>query len=292
MKKSFIALAVTAVVFASCKDDKPEVKENISVQEEEVLTDESGNLVDYTIPSPSEQFQIVAKLDGTKKPNAILSVDSLNNYTVNKKKAMVFGVYTSDLAYLTSYKENVKTLAYFGAIEKLGDDLGVSAIFSDEIKKAMDKNRSNSDSLFKMADQTYVNSMNKMVANDKGNELALMLIGGWIESMYLTLQTSKGFEKSPRINKYLASQKVVAENLMGLLLDYQDNAEVVAETENLSAILAIFDKMECSYSDSKMSTSDGKNVLKGGADCNLSKELFDELNEKVNNYRNEIITAN
>ncbi len=293
MKKIFVVATAFSLLLYSCSGEE-KLEEPEAVQFEDSDTEETADTtamrhIDYNIPGPSDQFAILARLDGTKNNGALLPADSVNTYATVSGKSLAFGVYTADLAYLTAYRENVKSINYFGTLENLSEDLGVSAIFGEELKKAMEKNRGNTDSLFRLADMTYMNSMNRMISNDKGNELALMLIGGWFESMYLTLNTSKGFDKSPRINKYLAGQKLVAENLMALLLDYQDNEDVVRFTEKLSEIMAVFDQMECDYSATDVASEGGKKVLKGGASCTLTKEIYEELSTRITQYRSEII---
>ena len=49
---------------------------------------------------------------------------------------------------------------------------------------------------------------------NKGKELSLMLIGGWVESMYLIVNSKGNYEKDAKVNSMLADQKLVVENLI------------------------------------------------------------------------------
>ncbi len=294
MKAKIILFALSGSILWSCNSNNEKVedsgKNEIDTTAENMEDMDGMNMMMYSIPSPSDQFRVLAALDGTKNFMSLLPLDSLNKFANNTQKALAFGMYTADLGYLASYKENVKTLSYFAALEKLSKDLGVSSIFNEEMKKAMDMNQKNSDSIFKMADKTYMSSMVKMTENDKGNELSLMLVGGWIESMYLTFKTSKGFAKSPRINNFLASQKLTAENLMGILLDYQDNADVQMHTKKVTALLEILEKMQCENTETEVTAGEGnKKMLSGGTKCTLSEAVYKELEMKTNEIRNQIL---
>jgi hypothetical protein len=281
MNKTIFIVLASVPLWMACSGGE-EVKK-------EVLTEESNdsNGIIFNIPSPAEQFEVISNLDGVKDINLVNEANK--KYEGSSAKALNFGVYTADVAYLTSYKETSKYLSYFSTLEKLSKDLGVTEVFTKELGDLAKDWTGNPDSLFKLSDQTYSKSFQKLVDIDKGNELSLMLAGGWIESMYLIFGTSKGFGKSPQIDQTLADQKLVAENLLDFMIDYQDNADVKSYVDKLGTILDLYEKMDCNESKTKVEKSNGKISLSGGDVCSLNKETFEALKSEITKYRNEII---
>lgn len=281
MNKSIYIILASVPLWMACSSSENEKKD--VVVEEKI---ESSGII-FNIPSPAEQFEIISTLDGVK--DISLVNEPSKNYESSASKALNFGVYTADIAYLTSYQETSKYLNYFSTLEKLSKELGVTEVFTKELGDLAKTWTGKPDSLFKLSDQTYSKSFQKLVDIEKGNELSLMLAGGWIESMYLIFGTSKGFGVSTQIDQTIADQKLVVENLQSFMLDYQSNSDVKSYVEKLGTILDLYKKMDCSSSKTKVDKSNGKISLSGGDICTLNKSTFDALKSEIIKLRSEII---
>ncbi len=287
MKKTFLYLMSCSVLLYSCGGaDKKEAAVDTAMSEntQEVL-------VDYNIPSPSEQFALISKLDVKKNTAIMHDANMADTYTTTAQKALNFGVYTADVAYLTSFNETNKYLSYFGKLEKLGKDIGVAQVFGNQLGELAKKWDGNADSLFRLSDETYNKTFQRLIEIEKGEELSLMLVGGWIESMHLMIGSSKGYGKSPKLEKAIADQKLVAENLMEFLVSYQDNADVKAFTADIQAILDVYGKMDCASSETRVENANGKLNFSGGETCKLTAAVFADLQQKVSEIRKKIVNA-
>jgi len=288
MRKSLYLFAGLSLLLSACGGSE-EPKATINEPGETAGETEQG-IVDFNIPSPSEQFALIAKMD-VKKNTAIMHDPNLaDSYTSSAQKALNFGVYTADVAYLTSFNETNKYLTYFGKLEKLGNDIGVAQVFGKELGELAKKWDGNADSLFRLSDQTYTKTFQRLIEIDKGNELSLMLVGGWIESMHLMIGSSKGYGKSPKLEQAIADQKLVAENLLEFLVSYQDNADVAQYTSEISAILDIYNTMDCSSSETKVENANGKLSFSGGEQCKMTEKCFNDLKKRIQEIRTKIIT--
>lgn len=285
MNKLIYVLLATVPFWYACSETE---KEQSNVEVETVESDDNSSIV-FNIPSPSEQFDIISSLDGTKDVSLVNDYNKVSDYDGSTPKALNFGVYIADVAYLTSFKETSKYLSYFSSIEKLGKDLGVSQVFTKELGDRAKKWEGSPDSLFNLSDKTYSNTFQKLIDIEKGSELSLMLAGGWIESMYLIMGTSKGFTKSPQIDNILVDQKLVAENLIDFMLDYQDNSDVKSFIEKIGTILDIYKTMECSSSKTTVAKSGSKISLTGGDTCKLNEKTYNDLKAEVLKLRSEIV---
>jgi hypothetical protein len=288
MRKSLYLFTSVYLLLASCGGNEekdviaPDAPAAQEVQEPEVA---------FNIPSPSEQFSLISKMDGKKNTAIMHDPDAAGNYSTSAQKALNFGVYTADVAYLTSYNETNKYLSYFGKLEKLGDDIGVSQVFGEELSRLAKKWDGNADSLFRLSDETYNKTFSRLIEIGKGNELALMLTGGWIESMHLMTGSSKGYGKSPKLEQMIADQKLVAENLRDFLVSYENNADVKTWAGYVSEILKIYESMDCSSSDTKVANANGKLSFSGGETCKMTQQCFNDLKAKIAEIRTKIVTV-
>lgn len=285
MKKFTYLLLLSVPLWYACSGEESDTKKEVDVEE----TSDSDGGMSFNIPSPSEQFEIISSLDGVKNTALVNDFNKAESYESSASKALNFGVYIADVAYLTSYKETSKYLSYFSKIEKIGKDLGVAQVFTDELGDKAKKWEGNPDSLFNLSDKTYNKTFQKLVDIDKGNELSLMLAGGWIESMHLILGTSKGFSKSPQIDGILADQKLVAENLIDFMIDYQDNSEVKSYMDKIGTILDIYNGMDCSSGETKVAKDGNKVSLSGGDTCKMNEKTFSALKAEIAKLRSEIV---
>lgn len=282
MNKIVYLLIASIPVWYSCSGE-----ENDEVAQPEIIEETTTSGVIYNIPSPSEQFEIISMLDGEK--NVALVNDPSNRYEGSKKQSLNFGVYIADVAYLTNFDETSKYLSYFNQLEKVGTELGVTEVFTKEMGDLVKKWSNNPDSLFKLSNDTYTKSFQKLVDIDKGNELSLMLAGGWIETMHLILGTSKGFGNSPKIDKIIVDQKLIGENLMGFMIDYQDNADVAEYMKKLGSVLDLYQGLDCETKETNVKKTNGKISITGGESCKMNQKTFDLLKTEIAKLRTEIV---
>ncbi len=286
MSKHILAIGGLVFLLFSCGGEQ---KQTLNSEEKENTVQD--RVINYNIPSPSEQFALIAKMDGGKNISAVNDPLAADGYATSSQKALNFGVYTADVAYLTSFNETNKYLTYFGKLEKLGKDIGVSQVFGAELTNLAKKWDGNADSLFRLSDETYNKTFQKLIEIEKGEELSLMLIGGWFESMHLMFSTSKGLKQSPQMAQMLADQKLVAENLLEFITSYQNNSDVKKYAGEIEAVLKIYENMNCSSSETEVGNSNGKLTFSGGESCQLTDRSYSSLNNKITEVRNSIVTT-
>lgn len=285
MKRKHLFLGAALMLLTACGGEE---KKSVDNDAEEVKTTEA--IIDYNIPSPSDQFKLIAEMGVDKNTKIMHNPNDADKYTNSAQKALNFGVYTADVAYLTAFDETDQYLSYFGKLEKLGNDIGVAQVFGTELGELAKKWDGNADSLFRLSDKTYNQTFRRLIEIDKGSELSLMLVGGWIESMHLMIGSSKGFGKSPKLDQAIADQKVVAENLKEFLVSYKDDAEVAKYSASISEIIRIFDGLACSSGETTVGNNNGKLTFSGGSQCKLTERCFKELSAKIEQIRSQIIS--
>lgn len=284
MLKKIVYLSIFGFLI-SCGSE--EEKQTIKQTEEEIET--STSLVEYNIPSPAEQLKLFSKLKLAKNVKLLNAAENASKYTSPESKALNFGVYASDISYLSSYKDNSRYLDYFSKMERMGSEIGVSQVFSKELTNQVKEWEETPDSLFVVSNEVYDKTFSKLVEIDKGKELSLMLIGGWVESMYLIVNSYSTYEKDAQVNTMLADQKLVVENLIEFLIDYQEDETVHEYMDEISSVLDIFNEMDCTSGETKVNKQKGKISLEGGTQCKLTEKNFSDLKVKINQIRTKIV---
>ncbi len=138
------------------------------------------------------QTSMLIQKTGAKYSGEFLnSPKNLNNYNTNFKKALNLGVYGADVGYVTVYDQSQDALKYMSAIRKLSDDLGISGAFSESMLKRFEANFGKKDSLMSMIGAAYRSSDAFLKTNDRNDVGGLVLVGGWVESLYFSTQIAK-----------------------------------------------------------------------------------------------------
>ncbi|MGZ4037046.1 MAG: hypothetical protein ACXVPQ_04405, partial [Bacteroidia bacterium] len=218
-----------------------------------------------------------------KNTSFLNAPDNQKNYTDAKSKALNFGIYSCDLSYCSIFEIGVDALKYFKTVKQMGDQIGVSTAIKPEIMKRLEGNLGNSDSLSVITDDVYFSSFETLESGQQGATLALVVAGGWIESIYIATNLAKYEANSPIIER-LADQKYTLENLIEFLKKHEADENVATTKKDFEGLLAEFGKIE---QKDVAAAKDGKDkkVLGGGKQLVLSEDLYKSIVAKVKSIR-------
>lgn len=285
--------AVLFLLFG-CGEDQPVEKRNVEKVRE---TPEQKNVITkgvakfngeiFSVPSP---IQMVIMLKEQKIPFNKEVLNDVNNRTeyVNQfQQALNMGVYGADLAYVSAYQKGQDILKYFSVVKGLAEDLGIRSNIDEEILTRFGENINNIDSLYALSGELYKEANFYLNDNNRNQVAALILAGGWIESMYSL--TNKPAEKL-FVKQKLGEQKSALMSLSNLLAEFDDPKVNTIKSE-LKELNAIYKSLQYKYSyvepihDVEKKTT----YLKSKTDIIMSDEQFDKIVMLINSIRNEII---
>jgi hypothetical protein len=241
------------------------------------------------VPTPNELFDIIRSSGGELRMDLINSLDNVDKYVDSKSKALNFGVYSADLGYMSCFDNGVEFLQYTKAIEKLGLDIGISDVFDQELMDKIEKNEGNSDSLFLISNETYYDSYQYLEENGKGVELALIIVGGYVESLYIVSHLVDNYSDDNPIIERIGGQKVVLENLIDFCMTYMDDVSVNETIQDLMDLEKIFDEnMDFVEEETKVTDVDGIAMVQGGGHYKMNEKTFNAVKTKITELRNKI----
>ena len=297
MKKNFLkglaCIFFASTVLISCEDSNSDIDldTNDLIDPEIKDKEDTKPKISYAVPTPNELFEIVKLLGGELNIELMNSLDNKDSYVDLKSKALNFGVYSADLGYMSCFENGIEFLKYTKAIESIGEELGISEVFDQDLMDRIADNEDDFDALFTISNETYYDSYLYLEENEKGQELSLIIIGGYIESLYIITNLVNEYSDNNPIIEKIGDQNLVLENIIDFCTQYADEAAVSEALSDLMALKSIFDEnMEFVDGKSEDTTIDENGVTtfstSGGYEMN--EKTFDIVKTEITNLRNNI----
>jgi hypothetical protein len=234
--KAIVALSLTTsiLIFSSCggnheaENQQADTAQTVSTPAPENAVDE---MVDFkfhyltaNIPSPMELVDALPKAGIPFSKEVLNSTDNESKYNTSLQKALNFGIYSVDMAYLTTNEEFPMVKSYLNTSRNLAKSLDLSETFDKVVGNRLSQNSENKDSLKKVIDEAYYEVDNYMRNNERALAATQMLTGSWIESQYITLTLIKDVskdEKNTMLFDKVFEQKRHLASLVSLLKEYE-----------------------------------------------------------------------
>ncbi|HEY4800498.1 MAG TPA: hypothetical protein VII99_15570 [Bacteroidia bacterium] len=235
-----------------------------------------------SIPAPDEMFSFMKAIGGEGKSLTYVNpTDNAKNYVDTKSKALNFGIYATDFLYCSTFDYGSEALKYFVAVKKLGDDLGISGVINQSTADRIKNNIGKNDSLTDISNTLYFSAVSELEKSEKASSLALVITGGWVESMHLVTNMVKKFKaNSPALDR-IAEQKYTLDNLIGYLDKYKSDANVAAVQAQLNELKSVYDQLKEEKTSGSVSSKGGKKVLGGGTKISINEQQYKAISEKI-----------
>lgn len=290
-KFRFAALFLSAfALLAACSDDPNENGNNDSPAKDTIdVTNLKVKGQNFMMPSPMQIADLIKKSGALYDKKMLNSTESLSKYTDGMKRALNLGVYGADLGYITMYENTPDAMEYYKTVNQLGDQLKITASFDPALMKRFSDNIANKDSVLVLVGEAYRRSDNFLRESEQDHLAALILAGGWVESMYFALNTYKA-KPNEAIAVRIGEQKTTSAGLVKLLKECNkpEYADLITLMEALDAE---YQKVEIKYTFAEPSHDEATKTttINGKTDVKMTPELLNSLTEKVTAVRNYIV---
>jgi len=286
----FLLIVFVLPLLVSCSGDTStkEVDEEVLDQNSVLNTAFDGEI--FSIPSPIQTSILLKGLEVPFNSGVLNTVDYLDSYTTEYKQSLNLGVYETDLGYSILYNQNSYSIRYLAAVQKMTDKLRLDAIFDKEFIIQFKKNLSNQDSMlvvlsdaFKKSDYFLKNSNRKVTS-------ALILTGGWIESMYLASELNIQ-KPSVEIVERIGEQQLTLASIIEALTKYNSNKVNDILIRDLKDLQFYFEKIEFKYTykEPKTNVATKTTTLKHDLEIKIDTDILNQINMKIRSIRETII---
>lgn len=245
----------------------------------------------YQMPTPNELFSIVRELGGGGHKNALSPVQKADRFATLPGRALNFGVYATDMVYASNFRLTSEVVRYYLTCRDLGDKLGLSSTFDAGILQRLEKNLTHGDSLDVLANDAYYNAYQKLQTEQMGTTLALVLAGGWVESVHLVMAHVDAFDAASPLVARIAEQKASLEQLIDMMNTVQADPVTAPVLTRLEAIRDVYDQLAITRTSSPATSPSGRMTLGDAEQITISAEKYQELKNAVAALRDTITKA-
>jgi hypothetical protein len=244
----------------------------------------------YGLMTPVEVCNIFERL-GLKYRDTIISPsENRDLYMTSYKAAMNLGVYGVDMGYMKLFGVNRQTVSYFNTIKTLSDRLNMPDTFLSDAIRSVDRTINNADSLTRLMNDAYAKIDSHLRSEGSEGTLGLMLMGGWIEAMYLATQLAYDpANPDPQVVAKIAEQKYSLISLLSFMKNYYDDPMVVFYTKKLKYLNRWFDTFEIYYRPGDVRIDTLRQVITtSGSEMTVTVETINQIRDYISRLRAEI----
>lgn len=295
MKITFFTLSVIGLLvisLSSCgdtkSDDKKKIDKEILDPNSSLNTNFDGKI--FSIPSPVQTALLIKETNLPFNQDLLNPMDNASKYSTEYKRALNLGVYGTDLGYASLYQQKNISLKYLSVVEKLTSDLGLEGAFDKNFISRFEKNSDNQDSMMVIVADAFKKSDNYLKNSNRKSTSALILTGGWVESLYYACELNKQ-KRSDKIVERIGEQQQTLNTIIEILKEYNkggSNDELISDLNDLKFY---FDKVSIDYQYAAPKT-DAKNkttTLQHNIVVKINTDILNQITMKVTDIRENII---
>jgi hypothetical protein len=244
----------------------------------------------YGLLTPVEVCNIFDRLGLSFNDTIILPSDNCNLYMSSYKAAINLGVYGVDMGYMKLFGINKQTVSYFNTIKTLSERLNMPVTFLSDAVKDVDRTMNNADSLTSLMTDAYKKIDDHLRSEGSQGTLGLMMMGGWIESMYIATQLAYDpANPDPQVVEKIAEQKYSLLSLMSFMKNYYDDPMVVFYTKKLKYLNRWFDTFDIYYREGDVKIDTVRQVITtSGSEMTVTVETLNQIRDYIAGLRAEI----
>ncbi len=293
----FVFILVLSMLTA-CKGskkapDEDELRVEVPQDNTAILQDiKKAEKIFNALPSPLESAMLIKSAGARFEETLLNPVTNVNKYVTSKSMALNLGVYTCDLSFASLYEQTQLLIDYMEAAKKMADGLGILKAIEQEDIDRLEENINNSEVIMDIVSQTFMNSNSYLEDNNQPATAAIVLVGGWVEGLYISTQLVDMDEfNTNKLVGRIIDQKLSIDILLNLLESSTGNPAVDELMLEVTKLKTVFDKIQLDTSPVRPEFDPASNttILKSEVKSNMTPEIFLELSEVVAEIRNSFV---
>ena len=244
----------------------------------------------YLIPSPEGLFSFIRDGDLKYLKDVLNPTANMDKYIDTRTKELNFGIYSADLAYVSSFNKYQESVDYLNTVRTLSDEIGISAVFDENLIGRIDNIIDDQDSLLKVTSDSYFSIVRYLESSNRKKSLALIVTGGWIESIYVVTNLIDVYKQGSDVVQLLADQKLVVSNLMSYLDQNKSDDNIQRTINDLKNLQKIYESLGLEKVEGeKAEKGDSEKIVVGGSNkIIMTEEQFNALKAEIAKVRNKI----
>lgn len=286
------AAACLTVIAVGCNNgNKSKFVDNDVFENEKPLPKnlKDEDVIFYNIFTPSDMSNLINEYSSFYKSNLVNSLNNATKYTQSTAKALNIGVYGADLNYLWVFEQNQQAASYVSTIQKLADQMGIPSNYVSMIAEKGEYYSSDIDSLKSIARSAYKDLTGYLNDCGRGNSAALVLLGGWIETLYIAINMYS--QPDAKMVSRIATQKFSLAIIINLLQNQQNDIDVASYLVMLRKLRRDFDDFVIRVPQGCMTidTANKRIIIRDNGDLKFEAEEIKKIRQTTNDIRSMMV---
>ncbi len=237
---SVVAVLITLVFVFSCQNRSKEANQGYSGQKN---YQQSLQTIYYSLPSPVEIADLVQRYDFQLNTELLNSLNNVQKYESATAQAINLGIYSADFSFLVLFKQKPLIEPYYNAVYQLAQKLDLLNAIGDSLISTIEKNLDNPKQLESIFSDILYRTNAYLQDDNRQDQATLIILGGWVETMYLTLSLIKNTpfdsQNYSQIYTLIADQSLIINNLQNLIqtTNLKDKRKYLKQLRKINKIL-------------------------------------------------------
>lgn len=250
------------------------------------------NEIFYGVLTPVEMSTIFNRLGITYNNAALNPTSNRDQYLSSSKAAINTGVYGVDFGYLKVFGIGQQMINYMVTIREMSNKLGIPDTYLTEPIKKIQSDISDPDTILFLMGDAFTKMEGHLRQGGRESTAGLMVMGGWVEAMYIATQVVYNPEKpDSEVIRRIAQQKYTLTTLLSFLKNYYDDPVVVYYSKKLKYLKNYFDSFDIYFKKGDLEIDTINQVLRSsGSEMNVTVETLNRIRDYVAKLRTEMVT--
>ena len=292
-------MAGSISVLFSCNSGNKNKDNNKNVEETLVDTvsgtESNSNKIEkifYNVPSPIEMAHLTQTAGVPYNSSLLNPTDNADSYSTTTNLALNLGVYGADLSYCRLFDQIQQSIDYLSVIRTIIEELKIPQDKASISINKLEDNINNRDTLLQIISDTYGNADLYLKENDRESTAALIVLGGWMEALYISTNMIDAKKPNHEIMGRIAEQKYSLENLIKLLNSITDKKDFLSVMmPKLKNLELEFNKIKITQGKYTVSTNEKtkKTSISSNTKIDVTYEQIEKIKQQATVIRNIII---
>jgi hypothetical protein len=243
----------------------------------------------FAVPSPVEMALLNRKLDLPYRKDLPMPTSAADRLTTKGQRALYMGMCGADLAYVTIHKDGQRALTILRSVQSVSAALELSNAFDQGLLDRFKRSLNSEDSLLRMSGLAYRAADQYLKQSERHDVSALVLAGGWLEGMYLTL-AGGGERPAAELVSRVGEQKRTLDNIIVLLESTDTEKAQGALIAGLKDLATAFQGVAATYQYQQPTVDAAKKTtyINSTSTVTVPPEVLRTITEKVTALRTTI----
>lgn len=295
MKNNSFLLLILAIIgtigLQSCGNNEP-IEDNVIDKEIFDPNSSLNTIFDgkiFSIPSPVQTAFLIKNLDMSFDASLGNNIDNVDEYVSEYQQSLNLGVYGADLGYSALYDQKDNTVKCLNSVQNLTTQLGLDAAFDEKFLASFEASTDDEKEMIQLMSTAFKKADNFLKHANRKSTSALILTGGWIESVYIACNLNSK-NPSEKVKKRIGEQKQSIGSIIDILTEYNKDEQSKELISDLKDLKLTFDKVSISYeynapeTDKELKTT----TLRHDSEVIISPKALHEIESKIYNIRSKI----